>query len=109
MQLQEWYDDDIQDYDEQELKATIKEKHDALQKTEAFTRVRRSDYTPRQLKDVIQAKCFVRSRPGGKQRKLKARFVAESYTQKVNLDEIYAATPAAIYNESTCPTSNQRY
>eukprot|EP00971_Amphidinium_carterae_P254811 5058328-Amphidinium_carterae.1 len=49
MQLQEWYDDDNEDYDEYELK------HDALQKTEVFTRVQRSDYshyTPQQLKNV---------------------------------------------------------
>eukprot|EP00971_Amphidinium_carterae_P208385 4134612-Amphidinium_carterae.2 len=66
------------------LKAAIKEEHNALQKREVFTRVhcsiQRSDYTPQQLKDVIQTKWVVRSRPGGKQRKRKARFVAKGYT-----------------------------
>eukprot|EP00971_Amphidinium_carterae_P120500 2387814-Amphidinium_carterae.1 len=38
----------------------------------------------------------MRSRPGGTKRQLTARFVAKGFTQKVNIDEIYAATPAAI-------------
>eukprot|EP00971_Amphidinium_carterae_P324165 6442012-Amphidinium_carterae.6 len=99
MQLQEWYDDVNEDYDEYELKAAIKEEHDPLQKTGVFTRVQVSDYTAQQHKDVIQTKWVVSSRPGGKQRRLKAQFLAKAYTQKVNLDEIYTATPAA---ESSC-------
>eukprot|EP00971_Amphidinium_carterae_P286021 5679101-Amphidinium_carterae.1 len=74
MTLQEWHDDD---YEEYELKAAIKEEHDALQKR-------------------MQTKGVVRSRPRGTTERLKARFVAKGYTQKVNLDKIYAATPAAI-------------
>eukprot|EP00971_Amphidinium_carterae_P213429 4235672-Amphidinium_carterae.1 len=45
---------------------------------------------------MIQTKWVIRSRPGGTKRKLTARFVAKGFTQKVNIDEIYAATPAAI-------------
>eukprot|EP00971_Amphidinium_carterae_P119271 2362450-Amphidinium_carterae.3 len=66
MQLQDWYDDDNEDHDENELKAAIKEEHDALQKTDLLARVHKSDYTPQQLKDVIQTKWVVRSRPVGK-------------------------------------------
>eukprot|EP00971_Amphidinium_carterae_P348601 6490584-Amphidinium_carterae.6 len=108
-------------YDEYELKAVIKEEHDALQKTEVFTRVQKSDYTARQPKDVIQTKWVVRPRPGGKQKRLKARFVAKGYAQKVNLDKMYAGTPAAItlrmlltlaqlrhHRVYTCSTFNQR-
>eukprot|EP00971_Amphidinium_carterae_P129740 2569986-Amphidinium_carterae.1 len=38
MILQDWYDDDNEDYDAYDLKTAIKEKHDALQKTQVFTR-----------------------------------------------------------------------
>eukprot|EP00971_Amphidinium_carterae_P230907 4581956-Amphidinium_carterae.5 len=38
----------------------------------------------------------MRSRPGGKTKRLKARSVAKGFMQKVNIDEIYAATPAVI-------------
>eukprot|EP00971_Amphidinium_carterae_P181407 3598768-Amphidinium_carterae.2 len=96
MILQDWYDDDNEDYDAYELKTVIKEEHDALQKTQVFTRVNSKDYSPQQLKDVIQTKWVIRSRPGGKTKRLKALFVAKGFTQKANLDEIYAATPAAI-------------
>eukprot|EP00971_Amphidinium_carterae_P095247 1884150-Amphidinium_carterae.1 len=65
MNLQEWYDDDNMDYDANELKTAIKDEHDSLQKTNVFTKVQASDYSQQQLKD------------------------------KVNIDEIYAATPAA--------------
>eukprot|EP00971_Amphidinium_carterae_P011248 221349-Amphidinium_carterae.1 len=82
MNLQEWYDDDNMTYDANELKAAIKEEHDSLQKTNVFTRVQASDYSQQQLKDVIQTKWVVRSRPGGTKRKLKARFVAKGFTQK---------------------------
>eukprot|EP00971_Amphidinium_carterae_P113674 2252308-Amphidinium_carterae.1 len=74
----------------------IKEEHDALQKSDAFTRVNANDCCQHQLRDVIQTKWVIRSRPGGKTNRLKARFVAKGITQKVNIDEIYAATPAAI-------------
>eukprot|EP00971_Amphidinium_carterae_P350205 6491433-Amphidinium_carterae.1 len=97
MILQEWYDDDNEQYDAYELKTAIKEVHDALQKTDVFTRVNAHDYNQQQLKDVIQTKWVICSRPGGKTKRLKARFVAKlGFTQKVNIDEIYAATPAAI-------------
>eukprot|EP00971_Amphidinium_carterae_P058657 1159967-Amphidinium_carterae.1 len=56
MHLQEWYDDDNMDYDANELKTAIKDEHDSLQKTSAFTRVQASDYSQQQLKDVIQTK-----------------------------------------------------
>eukprot|EP00971_Amphidinium_carterae_P207311 4113069-Amphidinium_carterae.1 len=96
MCLQEWYDDDNLDYDANELKAAIKDEHDSIQKTSVFTRVHANDYNQQQLKDVIQTKWVIRSRPGGTKRKLKARFVAKGFTQKVNTEDIYAATPAAI-------------
>eukprot|EP00971_Amphidinium_carterae_P257383 5109632-Amphidinium_carterae.1 len=96
MHLQEWYDDDNEDYDANELKTAIKEEHDSLQKTSVFTRVQATDYNEQQLKEVIQTKLVIRSRPRGTKRKLKARFVAKGFTQKVNIDAIYAATPAAI-------------
>eukprot|EP00971_Amphidinium_carterae_P189131 3754667-Amphidinium_carterae.1 len=38
MHLQEWYDDDNEDYDTNEIKTAIKEEHDSLQKTNVFTR-----------------------------------------------------------------------
>eukprot|EP00971_Amphidinium_carterae_P236043 4684832-Amphidinium_carterae.1 len=59
MILQNWYDDDNEDYDAYELKTAIKEEHDALQKTEVFTRVKAKDYTPQQLKEVIQTKWVI--------------------------------------------------
>eukprot|EP00971_Amphidinium_carterae_P238156 4728189-Amphidinium_carterae.1 len=96
MHLQEWYDDDNENYDANELKTAIKEEHDSLQKTNVFTRVQATNYDQQQLKEVIQTKWVIRSRPGGTKRILKARFVAKGFTQKVNMDEIYAATPAAI-------------
>eukprot|EP00971_Amphidinium_carterae_P263279 5223715-Amphidinium_carterae.1 len=96
MHLQEWYDDDNETYDANELKQAIKEEHDSLQKTNVFTRIQASDYDQQQLKDVIQTKWVIRSRPGGTKRKLKSRFIAKGFTQKVNIDEIYAAAPAAI-------------
>eukprot|EP00971_Amphidinium_carterae_P318461 6329826-Amphidinium_carterae.1 len=68
MHLQEWYDDDNEDYDANELKTATKEEHDSLQKTNVFTRVRAQDYDQQQLKEVIQT----------------------------NINEIYAATPATI-------------
>eukprot|EP00971_Amphidinium_carterae_P029829 586879-Amphidinium_carterae.1 len=74
MILQDWYDDDNADYDAYELKTAIKEEHDTLQKTQVFTRVNSKDYSPQQLKDVIQTKWVIRSRPGGKTKRLKARF-----------------------------------
>eukprot|EP00971_Amphidinium_carterae_P304873 6058559-Amphidinium_carterae.1 len=92
MHLQEWYDDD----DANELKQAIKEEHVSLQKTNVFTRVQATDYNQQQLKDVIQTKWVIRSQPGRTKRKLKAGFVAKGFTQKVNIDEFYAATPAAI-------------
>eukprot|EP00971_Amphidinium_carterae_P174429 3457768-Amphidinium_carterae.3 len=95
MTLQEWYDNNNEDYDKYEFKAAIKEEHDALQKTRVFTRVNRNDYNHQQVKDVIQTKWVARSRPVGNTKRLKARFVAKGFTQKNNLDEIYAATPAA--------------
>eukprot|EP00971_Amphidinium_carterae_P162428 3219891-Amphidinium_carterae.1 len=80
LRLQEWYDDDNETYDANELKQAIKEEHDSLQKTNVFTRlvtrVQASDYDQQELKDVIQTKWVIRSRPGGTKRKLKARFVA---------------------------------
>eukprot|EP00971_Amphidinium_carterae_P161156 3195379-Amphidinium_carterae.1 len=82
MHLQEWYDDDNLDYDANELKTAIKDEHDSLQKTNVFTRVHARDYSQQQLKDVIQTKWVIRSRPGGTKRKLKARFVAKGFTQK---------------------------
>eukprot|EP00971_Amphidinium_carterae_P210538 4177809-Amphidinium_carterae.1 len=82
MHLQEWYDDDNLDYDANELKTAIKEEHDSLQKTNVFTRVHASEYSQQQLKDIIQTKWVIRSRPGGTKRKLKARFVAKGFTQK---------------------------
>eukprot|EP00971_Amphidinium_carterae_P180029 3570980-Amphidinium_carterae.1 len=96
MSLQEWYDDDNLDYDANELKIAIKDEHDSLQKTNVFTRVHSNEYNQQQLKDVIQTKWVIRSRPGGTKTKLKTRFVPKGFTQKVNIDEIYAATPAAI-------------
>eukprot|EP00971_Amphidinium_carterae_P265231 5261151-Amphidinium_carterae.1 len=96
MNLQEWYDDDNMDYDTNELKTAIKDEHDSIQKTNVFRRVQASDYSQQQLKDVIQTKWVIRSRLGGTKRKLKARFIAKGFTQKVNIDEIYAAIPAAI-------------
>eukprot|EP00971_Amphidinium_carterae_P010060 198346-Amphidinium_carterae.4 len=96
MILQEWYDDDNKHYDAYELKTAIKEEHDALQKSQVFTRVNATDYSPQQLKDVIQTKWVIRSKRGGKTKRLKARFVAKGFTQKVNIDEVYAATPAVI-------------
>eukprot|EP00971_Amphidinium_carterae_P087703 1735235-Amphidinium_carterae.1 len=63
MHLQEWYDDDNLDYDTNELKTAIKEEHDSLQRTNVFTRVHASDYS-QHLKDVIQTKWVIRSRPG---------------------------------------------
>eukprot|EP00971_Amphidinium_carterae_P264763 5252021-Amphidinium_carterae.1 len=96
MHLQEWYDDDNEDYDANELKKPIKEEHDSLQKTNVFTRVNANDYNQQQVKDGIQTKWVIRSRPRGKTKRLKARFVAKGFTLKVNIDEIYAATPAAI-------------
>eukprot|EP00971_Amphidinium_carterae_P255074 5063801-Amphidinium_carterae.1 len=86
MHLQEWYGDDNDSYEANELKTAIKEEHDSLQKMNVC----------QQLKEVIQTKWVGRSRPGGTNRKLKARFVAKEFTQKVNIDEIYAAAPAAI-------------
>eukprot|EP00971_Amphidinium_carterae_P270765 5373148-Amphidinium_carterae.1 len=64
MNLQEWYDDDNMTYDANELKAAIKAEHDSLQKTNVFTRVQARDYSQQQLKDVIQTKWVIRSRPG---------------------------------------------
>eukprot|EP00971_Amphidinium_carterae_P067308 1332375-Amphidinium_carterae.1 len=96
MHLQECYDNDNETYDANELKQAIKEEHDSLQKTSVFTRVQASDYDQQQLKDVIQTKWVIRSRPGGTRRRLKAQFVAKGFTQKVNINEIYAAAPAAI-------------
>eukprot|EP00971_Amphidinium_carterae_P302748 6015665-Amphidinium_carterae.2 len=86
MILQDWYDDNNEHYDAYELKAAIKEEHDALQKTQVLTRVNGEDYKPQQLKDVIQTKWVIRSRPSGKTKRLKARFVAKGFTQKVNID-----------------------
>eukprot|EP00971_Amphidinium_carterae_P087024 1721765-Amphidinium_carterae.1 len=83
--LQEWYDDDDIDYDANELKTAIKDEHDSIQKTNVFTRVHARDYNQQQLKDVIQTKWVIRSRPGGTKKKLKldkARFVANGFTQK---------------------------
>eukprot|EP00971_Amphidinium_carterae_P207647 4120350-Amphidinium_carterae.1 len=96
MILQEWHDNDNEDYDAYELKAAIKQEHDALQKTQVFTKVNAQNYPQQQLKDVIQTEWVIRSRPGGKTKRRKARFVAKGFTQKVNINEIYAATPAAI-------------
>eukprot|EP00971_Amphidinium_carterae_P308746 6135235-Amphidinium_carterae.1 len=94
--LREWYaDDDNEDYDKYELKAAIKEGIDAIQKTEACTRVQNSAYTAQQLKHVIQTKWVARSRPGGNRNDSKRDSWLKA-TQKVNLDKIYAATPAAI-------------
>eukprot|EP00971_Amphidinium_carterae_P035536 699679-Amphidinium_carterae.1 len=58
MILQDWYDDDNGDHDSYEHKTAIQEEHDApqLQKTQVFTRVNSNDYSPQQLKDVIQTK-----------------------------------------------------
>eukprot|EP00971_Amphidinium_carterae_P017374 342501-Amphidinium_carterae.2 len=53
MILQEWYDNDNEQYDAYELKTAIKKEHDALQKTNVFTRVNAQDYSQQQLKDVI--------------------------------------------------------
>eukprot|EP00971_Amphidinium_carterae_P252197 5007067-Amphidinium_carterae.3 len=66
MILQESYDDNNEDYDAYELKAAIKEEHDALQKTQVFTTVNTQDYSQQHLKDVIQTKWEIRPRPGGK-------------------------------------------
>eukprot|EP00971_Amphidinium_carterae_P235108 4665418-Amphidinium_carterae.1 len=74
MDLQEWYDNDNLDYDADELKAAIKDEHDSLEKTNVFKRVHASNYSQQQLKDIIQTKWVIRSRPGGTKRKLKARF-----------------------------------
>eukprot|EP00971_Amphidinium_carterae_P207253 4111955-Amphidinium_carterae.1 len=61
----------------------IKDEHDSLQKTDVFTRVHSSNYSQQQqLKDMIQTKWVIRSRPGGTKRKLRARFVAKGFTQK---------------------------
>eukprot|EP00971_Amphidinium_carterae_P114491 2268449-Amphidinium_carterae.1 len=65
MHLQEWYDDDYEDYDANELKTAIKKEHDSLQKTNVFTRVQATDYNQQELMDVIQTKWVIRSRPGG--------------------------------------------
>eukprot|EP00971_Amphidinium_carterae_P269599 5348296-Amphidinium_carterae.1 len=81
MHLQEWYDDDNETYDANELKQAIKEEHDSLQKMNVLTRVQASDFDQQQLKDVIQTKWVIRSRPGGTKRKLKARFVAKGFTK----------------------------
>eukprot|EP00971_Amphidinium_carterae_P011291 222169-Amphidinium_carterae.1 len=67
MHLQEWYDDDNEDYDANELKTAIKEEHDSLQKTNVLTRVKATDYDQQQLKDVIQTKWVIRSRPERKE------------------------------------------
>eukprot|EP00971_Amphidinium_carterae_P048866 962964-Amphidinium_carterae.2 len=72
MHLQEWYDDDNEDYDANSLKTAIKEEHGSLQASNVFTRVQATDYDQQRLKEVIQTKW------------------------KVNIDEIYAATPAAM-------------
>eukprot|EP00971_Amphidinium_carterae_P013617 268356-Amphidinium_carterae.1 len=42
----------------------IMDEHDSLQKTNVFTRVHASNYNQQQLKDVIQTKWVIRSRPG---------------------------------------------
>eukprot|EP00971_Amphidinium_carterae_P129026 2555963-Amphidinium_carterae.1 len=81
MHLQEWYDDDNESYDANELKTAIKDEHDSLQKMNVFTRVHTSDYSQQQLKEVVQTKWVIRSRRGTKT-KLKARFVAKGFTQK---------------------------
>eukprot|EP00971_Amphidinium_carterae_P194062 3850694-Amphidinium_carterae.1 len=94
MQLQEWYDDDNEDYDEYELKAAIKAEHGALLKTGVLTRVQKSDDTAQQLKDVIQTNSAVRSRPCEKQKRLKPRFL--------NLDL------KATHRKSTWTRSTQR-
>eukprot|EP00971_Amphidinium_carterae_P147636 2926253-Amphidinium_carterae.4 len=85
MLLQEWYDNDNEDYDANELKTAIKEEHDALQKTQVFTRVNAQDYSPTQLKETRRQDKTTESTLCGK-----------GFTQEVNIDEIYAATPAAI-------------
>eukprot|EP00971_Amphidinium_carterae_P278827 5535356-Amphidinium_carterae.1 len=84
-------------------------------------RVNAQNYNQQQLKDVIQTKWVIRSRPGGKTKRFKTRFAANGFNQKVNIDEIYAATPAAItlrilltkHNSgitvSTCQTYNQNF
>eukprot|EP00971_Amphidinium_carterae_P125789 2491856-Amphidinium_carterae.1 len=64
MQLQEWYDDDNLDYDADELKTAIKDEHDSLQKINVFMRVHANDYSQQQLKEIIQTKWVIRSRPG---------------------------------------------
>eukprot|EP00971_Amphidinium_carterae_P027081 533938-Amphidinium_carterae.3 len=66
-----------------ELKIASKEEHDALETTQVFTRVKANDYSPQQRKDVIQTKWVIRSRPRDKTKRLKARFIAKGYTQKV--------------------------
>eukprot|EP00971_Amphidinium_carterae_P249373 4949954-Amphidinium_carterae.4 len=87
MILQEWYDEDNEQYEAYELKTAIKEEHDALQKTDVFTRVDAQDYTQvesstTQRRIHQQTKWVMHSRPGGKRKRLKARFVAKGFTQK---------------------------
>eukprot|EP00971_Amphidinium_carterae_P245619 4877922-Amphidinium_carterae.1 len=45
-------------------------------------RHRSSTLEYQQLREVIQTKWVIRSRPGGTKRTLKARFVAKGFTQK---------------------------
>eukprot|EP00971_Amphidinium_carterae_P145439 2882205-Amphidinium_carterae.1 len=117
-----WYDNDNEDDDEHEWKAAIKEEHDALQKTQVFTRVNGNDYTHQQLQDVIQTKWVVRSRPGGTtttKSKIRCTRVHRKSQHRrdqrsnASSDHIETATGTRRVSHnygikmSTCPTYNQ--
>eukprot|EP00971_Amphidinium_carterae_P029898 588007-Amphidinium_carterae.4 len=89
MQLQEWYDDYNEDYDEYELKAAIKEDHDSRVSTEDGSFHKRTEVrlhcTTTQRRQADEMGCVITT-----------RCAAEMSKSKVNLDEIYATTPAAI-------------
>eukprot|EP00971_Amphidinium_carterae_P330672 6463836-Amphidinium_carterae.2 len=87
MILQEWYDDNEQ-YDAYELKTAIKEEHDALQKTGLRSTTIERHY-PDKMGNTFQTRW--------KDEKTQSTICSKRlHTPKVNIGEIYAATPGAI-------------
>eukprot|EP00971_Amphidinium_carterae_P021780 429647-Amphidinium_carterae.2 len=95
MQLQEWYDDDKEDYDEYELKARSK-KNATLYRRQMCSQKYRSQTAKRNNSKMSHRQNGWIDHDQVENKDDSRHHMLRKDTQKARLDKIYVATPAAI-------------
>ena len=105
IELQDFYEDDLSQYTEDDIKAAIASELHSLSKKNIYGEVDIDSLTPEQQRQVIKTRWVIGPRPSSTSvddidipaGPLKARFVAKGYSQYISdhIKETFAATPSS--------------